>query len=101
LALAATVVLIIAAWVAREMTLPTAPLHEESTDALLPPVDRDPEYQFLLSVAALTVYDEDLEEVLDFEPYPELDLSQLTFEEREELRMRLEREMKADENAIS
>ena len=97
---AAAVALIIAGWVLRE-TIPSGSTPEVFAEKLLPPIEEDQEFQFLLSVAKLTDSAEDLDEAFELVAYSVFDPSHLSGEEREALRERLEQDLEAEKNAKS
>ncbi len=71
-----------------------------SFEAVLPAVEEDTEFLFLLSIVELSDSVEELEESLGWSSASNLDLSQLTTEEAERFRRELEEEM-GDEHAKS
>lgn len=100
-AIAAGVSLALAGWLAWEASRPTAPMPEMSAETLLPPAEQDQEFQFLLSFAEIVQNPEDIEETLYLVTYAAADPSQLTAEEQEQLREKLENLLKVGENEKS
>jgi hypothetical protein len=70
-------------------------------EIVLPPADEDVEYQFLLSIAELANGEEDWAERLYFGPVQDLDPTQLTPEEQEQLRQELENDLEGENDAVS
>jgi hypothetical protein len=70
-------------------------------ETVLPPADEDAEYQLLLSIAELVNGEENWEERLNFGLVPDLDPTQLTPEEREQLRQELKDDLEGEDDAVS
>lgn len=81
-------------------TSPNATIKRLQT-RVLPPADEDAEYQFLLSIAELVDGEEDWDERLHFGPVQDLDPTQLTLEEQEQLRQELESDLEGENDAVS
>jgi hypothetical protein len=97
---AAAAILVIGLWVIwyGYTPLSTPP---DIAETVLPPADEDAEYQLLLSIAELIDGEEDWEEQLDFGLLQDLDPTQLTSEEQEQLRQELENDLEGENDAVS
>ena len=86
-------------WQMANLLIPE-PAEPASIESLLPAMEDDAEFLFLVSIIELSGWTEDLEESLAWGSAPSLDLSQLTEEEAARFRRELEDEM-GDEHAKS
>jgi hypothetical protein len=100
-AAAAVVAIAATLWSVLDVASPARQPTAAAVQTILPPESEDREFQFLLSVAEVVGYGEGFQEVPGFVAFPVLDSSQLTSEEQELLRRRLERDLEVEENAIS
>ena len=97
---AAAAILAVSLWASWDVYAPLAP-PPDMAETILPPADEDAEYQFLLSVAELVNGEEDWEEPLYFGPVLFVDPTQLTPEEKEQLRQELENDLEGENDAVS
>ena len=97
-AAAAAVILVISSWQLGRLTAPQ-PVEPSSFEAVLPSIEEDPGFLFLLSVVELADLEEGTEESLEWGAFLDFDPYLLTPEEQERLGQELEQEMKEDHAA--
>jgi hypothetical protein len=100
-AAAAAAVVAVGIWASSywiEVLKPSPPV---STEILLPPVEDDEEYQALLTFAEILTDSEAWTEAFDDQSYPGFDPAQLTADETEELRNKLEKDIEGLDHAKS
>ena len=94
-AAAAAVLLAFSSWQLGRLTAPQ-PAEPSSFEAVLPSMEEDPAFLFLLSVVELADLEEATVESLEWGALPDFELDLLTPEEQERLRQEIEQEMKED-----
>ena len=97
---AAAAILVVGLWVGQDRFFPVSTL-PDIAGTVLPPVNEDPEYQLLLSIAEIVGGEENWEERLDFGPVQDLNPTLLTPWEQEQLRQKLEIDLEGGNHAIS
>jgi hypothetical protein len=99
-AAAAAAIVVVVLWTSWDAYAPMSP-PPEIAESVLPPADEDVEFQVLLSIAELVNGEEDWEQRLYYVPVQDLNTTQLTSEELEQLRQELENELEGEDDAVS